>query len=326
MDSIAIIAGPTAIGKSAVAVEVAALVDGEIVSADSVQVYQGMNIGTAKITHQEMFASNGKFIPHHMLSFLPPDSRFSVADYKNQVEKLIPDIVSRNKLPMLVGGSGLYIEGVIDPYKFSPLAINEDLRNRLKEEARERGKEYLHQKLAQVDPVSADKIHPNDLKRVIRALEVYYQTGVPISQSGQRAPGKSKSNYHLCYIGLEADREYIYQRINQRVDDMIARGFITEVKNLLAKGYSPDLPSLQSLGYRQMIGYLQGEYDLETAVHLIKRDTRRFAKRQLTWFKRDPRIIWFNVQHYQDKKSLAAEIAGVISRSIEGDVELGINS
>lgn len=326
MDSVAIIAGPTAIGKSAVAVEVAALLGAEIISADSVQVYQGMDIGTAKITPQEMFASNGKFIPHHLLSFLPPDARFSVADFRNQVEKLIPEIVSRGKLPMLVGGTGLYIEGAIDPYRFSPLEIDEDLRCRLREEARQRGKEYLHQKLAQVDPVSADKIHPNDLKRVIRALEVYYQTGIPISRSGQRAPGKYKSNYRLCYIGLEADREYIYQRINQRVDEMIAQGLIAEVENLLAKGYSPDLPSLQSLGYRQIICYLRGEYDLETAVHLIKRDTRRFAKRQLTWFKRDPRIIWFNVQHYQDKISLAAEIADVISRSIDDDVELGINS
>lgn len=326
MYSLAIITGPTAIGKSAVAVEVASLVDAEIISVDSVQVYQGMDIGTAKITHQEMFASNGKYIPHHLLSFLPPDARFSVADYKQKAERLIPEIVARGKLPMLVGGTGLYIEGVIDPYHFTPLEVNEDLRNQLKEEARQRGKEHLHQKLAQVDPVSAGKIHPNDLKRVIRALEVYYQTGVPISQSGQRAPGKAKSNYRLCYIGLEAEREYIYQRINKRVDEMIAQGFITEVQELLAKGYSPDLPSLQSLGYRHMVGYLQGEYDLETAVHLIKRDTRRFAKRQLTWFKKDPRIIWFNVQHYQDKKELAVEIAGVISRSIEGDVELGINS
>ncbi|HHW06507.1 MAG TPA: tRNA (adenosine(37)-N6)-dimethylallyltransferase MiaA [Clostridia bacterium] len=326
MYNLAIIAGPTAVGKSAVAVEVAALIGGEIISADSAQVYRGMDIGTAKITHEEMFAANGEFIPHHLLSFLPPDARFSVADFRDRVDALIPGIAARGKIPILVGGTGLYIEGVIDPYKFSPLAFDAELRQKLMEESKRRGKDYLHRQLAQVDPAAAAKIHPNDLKRVIRALEVYSLTGVPISEAGQRAPGRAESRYHLCYIGLTAERTYLYERINQRVDKMMEEGFLEEVKALLDQGYSPDLPALQSLGYRQMIGYLRGEYDLETAVNLIKRDTRRFAKRQLTWFKRDPRIIWFNVQHFPDKSALAAEIAQVISRSIANNVELGISN
>ncbi|HHY60699.1 MAG TPA: tRNA (adenosine(37)-N6)-dimethylallyltransferase MiaA [Clostridia bacterium] len=326
MYSLAVIAGPTAVGKSAVAVEVAALIGGEIISADSAQVYRGMDIGTAKVTREEMYASDGQFIPHHLLSILPPDARFSVADFRERVDKLIPEIAARGKIPMLVGGTGLYIEGVIDPYQFSPLAFDADLRQKLTDEARRLGKAYLHRQLAEVDPVSASKIHPNDLKRVIRALEVYYLTGVPISQAGQRSPGRGESRYRLCYVGLTADRDYLYRRINQRVDAMMAQGFVEEVKALLHQGYSPELPALQSLGYRQIIGYLQGKYDLATAVNLIKRDTRRFAKRQLTWFRRDPRIIWFNVQHYADKNALAAEIAAVISRSITSNVELGISN
>jgi tRNA dimethylallyltransferase len=323
MHKLVIIAGPTAIGKSAVAVETAALIGGEIISADSVQVYQGMDIGTAKIRPQEMYASNGEHIPHHLLSILPPDGKFSVADFKNRVEELIPQIAAKGKIPMLVGGTGLYIEAVIDPYRFTPVAVDEKLRQRLREEARQYGNEYLHRKLAQVDPVSAHKIHPNDLKRVVRALEVYYQTGVPISAAGQRAPGRKGGNYRLCYLGMEAEREYLYDRINRRVDEMIADGLIEETKALLEKGYHPELPSLQSLGYRHIVNYLQGNWSLADTVEWLKRDTRRFAKRQLTWFKRDERVKWYDIQTFPDKTLLAAEFAGVISRSIGDDVELG---
>lgn len=316
MYRLVIIAGPTAVGKTAVSVETAALIGGEIISADSVQVYQGMDIGTAKIRPREMYASNGEFVPHHLLSILTPDQRFSVADFKGRVEKLIPEIAARGKIPMLVGGSGLYIEAVIDPYRFTPLKVDEELRQRLRQEAAEKGTLHLHEKLSQVDPVSANKIHPNDLKRVIRALEVYYQTGVPISAAGQRAPGREQSKYRLCYLGLEAERDYLYDRINQRVDQMIAEGLIEETKALLAQGYHPDMPAMNSLGYRHMINYLQGVWSLAEAVELLKRDTRRFAKRQLTWFKRDQRIKWYNVQEFPDKKRLASEFASIISRSI----------
>ena len=325
MDKLVIIAGPTAIGKSAVAVETAALIGGEIISADSVQVYQGMDIGTAKVRPEEMYASNGEYIPHHLLSILPPDGKFSVADFKNRVEKLIPQIAAKGKIPMLVGGTGLYIEAVIDPYKFTPMAADEKLRQQLREEAEEKGKEHLHHKLDRIDPVSAQKIHPNDVKRVIRALEVYYQTGVPISAAGKRAPGRKGGKYRLCYLGMEAGREYLYDRINRRVDEMIKDGLIEETKALLEKGYDPELPSLQSLGYRHVINYLQGNWSLTDTIEWLKRDTRRFAKRQLTWFKRDERVKWYDIQAFSDKTLMATEFAGVISRSIGDNVELGNN-
>lgn len=325
MHKLVIITGPTAIGKSEVAVETAALIGGEIISADSAQVYQGMDIGTAKIKPHEMYASNGEYIPHHLLSILPPDSKFSVAEFKSLAEELIPKIAARGKIPMLVGGTGLYIEAVIDPYNFTPLPVDEELRHRLWDEAHEKGKIYLHNKLAQVDPVSAGKIHPNDVKRVVRALEVYYQTGAPISAAGKRAPGRKGDKYRLCYLGMEAERDYIYDRINRRVDLMIEKGLIEETKALLDKGYDPELPALQSLGYRHVINYLRGSWTLAETIEYLKRDTRRFAKRQLTWFKRDERIKWYNIQEFADKTLLAAEFAGVISRSIGGNVELGNN-
>lgn len=304
-----LIAGPTAIGKSAVAIEVASLIRGEIISADSVQVYKGMDIGSGKITADESRASNGRVIRHHLLSILSPDEEFSVALFKKEAEKLIPEIIGRGNVPILVGGTGLYIEAIIDPYKFPQIAGDEELRAKLNKQAITMGKNYLHNKLLEVDPISADKIHPNDLKRVIRALEVFYLTGVPISAAGSRSPGNKIDRYNLTYLGLEADRGYIYERINQRVDRMLKQGLVEEVARLLAEGFDPKLSALQSLGYRQIIGYLHGDLSLEIAIDSIKRDTRRYAKRQLTWFKRDRRIIWYNVQRYRNKIELAWEIA-----------------
>lgn len=322
MHKLVVIAGPTAVGKSAIAVEVASLIGGEIISADSVQVYKGMDIGSAKVQSREMHASNGRFIPHHLLSILSPDSRFSVAEFRTKAQGLIPEIIQRNKVPILVGGSGLYIEAVIDPYQFTYLPVDDVLRANLRREAQEKGKEHLHQRLMEADPPSAKRIHPNDLKRVIRALEVFYQTGTPISQAGRRSPNREKSKYNLCYIGLEADRDYLYNCINQRVERMIANGLVKEVQGLLEAGFSPGLPALQSLGYRQIVGFLLGLYELSEAVDFLKRDTRRYAKRQLTWFKKDTRIQWYNIQNYSDHKQLAIEIAQVLSRSLGCNVEL----
>lgn len=319
MNKLAIIAGPTAVGKSEVGVEVAALLKGEIISADSIQVYRKMDTGTAKLDKRDMIAEGGQFIPHHLVNVVFPDESFSVADFKREVETLIPRIIQRGKLPILVGGTGLYIESVIDPYEFTPLPVDEGLRKGLRKEAQVKGHVYLHSRLREVDPVSAEKLHPNDLRRVIRALEVYCQTGVPISNySFRRKKEKYPPKYLLSYIGLRCDRSSLYQRINQRVDRMIEKGLVQEVKGLLDEGYSADLISLQGLGYKQIIGYLQGHYDLEEAVRLIKRDTRHYAKRQLTWFRRDQRIKWFDVLDYASKKELAQEIAAEIGRTING--------
>ncbi|NLC38575.1 MAG: tRNA (adenosine(37)-N6)-dimethylallyltransferase MiaA, partial [Clostridia bacterium] len=264
MQKLAIIAGPTAVGKSAVAIEVAALLNGEIISADSMQVYRKMNIGTAKLDQKEMIAENGEFIPHHLIDVVFPDEDFSVADFKREVEALIPLIIQKGKLPILVGGTGLYIESVIDPYEFAPMPVNEELRKSLRKEAQLKGPLYLHNRLREVDPISAEKLHPNDLRRVIRALEVYYQSGVPISHHAvSRKKKELLSRYLLSYIGLRCERSYLYERINRRVDKMMGKGLVQEVKGLLDEGYSPDLTSLQGLGYKQIIGYLQGHYDLE---------------------------------------------------------------
>ncbi|HHX50511.1 MAG TPA: tRNA (adenosine(37)-N6)-dimethylallyltransferase MiaA, partial [Clostridia bacterium] len=227
MNKLAIIAGPTAVGKSEVAVEVAALFKGEIISADSMQVYQKMNIGTAKLEQKEMTAENGQVIPHHLINVVSPDESFSVADFKRKVEALIPRIIQRGKLPILVGGTGLYIESVIDPYEFAPLPVDEGLRKSMRKEAQVKGHVFLHNRLREVDPVSAEKLHPNDLRRVIRALEVFCQTGVPISNhSFQRKKEEYPPKYLLSYMGLRCDRSSLYQRINRRVDKMMEKGLL----------------------------------------------------------------------------------------------------
>ncbi len=308
MYKLILIVGPTAIGKTAVAVEVASLVKGEIISADSVQIYKGLDIGSGKIAPHEAIATNGKLITHHLISVLSPKEEFNVAKFKGEVEKLIPMIVAKDKIPVLVGGTGLYVEAVIDPYSFPQIPSDDGLRQKLYNQALRNENGYLHSKLQTVDPVSAKKFHPNDLRRIIRALEVYYLTGKPISEAGNRAPGNKESKYDLKYFGLEAPRHFIYEQINSRVDKMINDGLIDEVKQLLNAGLDPKLPALQSLGYRQIIKALQGDYDMDDAINLIKRDTRRYAKRQLTWFKKDSRIIWYNIQEFRNVLRLAEEI------------------
>ncbi|GAW91493.1 tRNA (adenosine(37)-N6)-dimethylallyltransferase MiaA [Calderihabitans maritimus] len=310
-----VIVGPTAVGKSKIAVEVAGKIDGEIVSADSMQVYRFMDIGTAKTRETERYTGDGKYIPHHLLDFKDPKESFSVAEFQKLAREKIEEIYRRGKLPMLVGGTGLYVRSVIDPYTFTELEVDWEIRRRLKKQAAERGNLWLHRQLAEVDPVSAAKIHPNDLRRVIRALEVYYRTGQPLSKS-HRVGREENKNYRVCMIGLYMDRKKLYQRINQRVDEMIATGLVEEVRKLLEMGYSPQLPALQGLGYKQIVGYLKGEYSLEEAIRLLKRDTRRFAKRQLTWFRRDKRIRWFDVDVYSNIQPLVELIVGEIRRTL----------
>jgi len=315
MFNLCAIIGPTAVGKSKIAVEVADRIQAEIISADSVQIYKGLDIGSAKIKNEEQIASSGRLVKHHMIDVVEPDQDFSVADYKKEVERLIPEIQSRNHVPLLVGGTGLYVQAIIDPYQFEPLPINWELRHELHELASKYGKEYLHAKLQQVDPVSANKLHPNDLRRVTRALEVYYQTGHPIWYNHF---DKEKNNNTECLlVGLTMPRQLLYHRINLRVDEMIAKGLVDEVKSLLEAGYDRQLTSLQSLGYKQIIAYLMGEISLEEAIELIKRDTRRFAKRQIAWFKRDKRINWYMIDESTDYPKLIEEIVTFFGRSLQ---------
>ena len=299
-EQIVALVGPTAVGKTELSLQLAQDLDGEIISADSMQIYKGMDIGTAKASTQER-----ELIPHHMLDIIEPEEEFSVADYQEQVDQLIPEIVERNNLPMLVGGTGLYVKSLIEGFIFPDMETDWDLRDRLEEEAEEHGTEYVHDKLKEIDPKLADKLHPNDLRRVIRGIEVYRKTGKTSTHFKEKAKERPP-RYQAVKIGLTRDREKLYERINQRVDLMMEEGLFEEVKELYESGCDLELKSMQALGYKQLINHFEGEYDLEEAIRLIKRDTRHFAKRQLNWFSRDDEIIWFDVGEYDFEELVAA--------------------
>ncbi|WP_066635592.1 tRNA (adenosine(37)-N6)-dimethylallyltransferase MiaA [Desulfolucanica intricata] len=296
------IVGPTAVGKTDVGILVAKALGGEIVSADSMLIYRYMDIGTAKPTVEEM-----QDIPHYMIDIIDPDQNYSVALYQEQAEKYIKEINSKGKYPILVGGTGLYVRSVIDHYNFSGTEINWEYRRKLNEIARIKGNLFLHNCLKEIDPETAEKLHPNDRKRVIRAMEVFKQTGRPISSYHDRDKIE-RPKYNLKIFGLIMERNTLYQRIEQRVDKMIERGLLEEVKWLLDHGYKTQLNSMKGLGYKEIAAYWSGELKLEESIELLKRNTRRFAKRQLTWFRRDPRIQWYNLNNYQGIHEVAQEI------------------
>jgi tRNA dimethylallyltransferase len=296
-----VITGPTATGKSALGVEVAKQLGGEIVSADSMLIYRYMNIGTAKPTLEER-----QGIPHYMIDLVNPDEKYSVALYQSQATKCIEDIIKRGKIPLLVGGTGLYIRALTEQYNFPGTENNYELRQSLARQAQKYGQEALHARLVQIDPATAVRLHPNDLKRVIRALEVYYLTGKPFSYFQKR---EQKEKYNLIMYGINMERQLLYHKIEERVDKMIRLGLVEEVQNLLNKGYDIGSTSLQGLGYKEIIAYLKGENTLAEAISLIKRNTRHFAKRQLTWFKRDKRILWLKVEK-GNISEVAQKIAG----------------
>lgn len=287
-----VLLGPTAVGKTALSIELAARLDAEIISGDSMQFYRWLDVGAAKIRPAEMLSANGRLIRHHLIDICSPDEPYSVADFQKQAGLLINDIYQRGHLPMLVGGTALYIQALADNYRLAEAApTDEKLRLSLREAYRRQGAAALHQRLAQVDPVAAAKISPNDEKRLVRALEVWQLCGRPISaQSKADAPA-----YDLLLLGLRREREQLYRRIDLRVEQMLAAGLIAETKRLLAAGVSPEAKPMQGLGYRQAVWYLEGLVNLAEAERLIKRDTRHFAKRQLTWWRRDERIHWFDL-------------------------------
>lgn len=307
------IVGPTATGKSEIGIEVAGLLEGEIVSVDSMQVYRGMDIGTAKVGYEERLTKDGKYIQHHMLDIVEPDEDYSVGRFQEEAAKVIQDIYGRKKLPILVGGTGLYFNALVYEYEFTPGKQDTQLRTELWEEAETFGSEHLHRKLQQVDPKSAESIHPNDTKRVIRALEVYQLTGKRISETSRNRQG----SYNLAAAGLDVEREVLYRRVDLRVDRMLEQGLIEEVRGLLDQGIIRDSISMQALGYKEVAGYLLGEYDLDTCVEMLKRDTRRFAKRQLTWFKRDENIKWFRVDDYDNREQVVESIASYFRMQLQ---------
>ncbi|OGX61571.1 MAG: tRNA (adenosine(37)-N6)-dimethylallyltransferase MiaA, partial [Paenibacillus sp. RIFOXYA1_FULL_44_5] len=272
-----VLLGPTAVGKTRLSIEIAKQWNCEIISGDSMQIYRGMDIGTAKISTEEMAG-----VPHHMLNIHDPDYPFSVAEFQDRVKRLIEDIHARGRLPFIVGGTGLYIESVCYNFQFNEMQQDPDYREQLRQFAAQEGEQALHDLLQREDPQSAERLHPNDVKRIIRALEIKQFTGIPMS--AQQEDDRSKeSPYNLCMIGLTMERDLLYERIEQRIDLMMKNGLADEVHNLLNTGYNEHMVSMQALGYKEIIGYLHGEYHLEDAIALLKRVTRRFAKRQLSW-------------------------------------------
>ncbi len=279
--------GPTAVGKTEIAIQLAQHLDAEIVSVDSRQIYRQMDVGTAKPTPQEQQAAR-----HHLIDCVDISQPFSVADYQSLADAAITDIQNRGKQVLLVGGAGLYFRAVVDGLFEGP-AANPSIRKRLEQEASQQGVDVLHNRLRTCDPESADRIHPNNLIRVIRALEVYELTGIPMSEHQQQWQSENQ-RYPFNAFGLTLPRELLYHRIEQRVDIMLANGLITEVESLLTAGYSRETYALQSFGYRELIEYLDGKCTYVEAIKQLKQNTRRFAKRQLTWFRKDTRIEWID--------------------------------
>ncbi|RNC67954.1 MAG: tRNA (adenosine(37)-N6)-dimethylallyltransferase MiaA [Desulfuromonadales bacterium] len=280
-----IIQGPTASGKSELALRLAEHFDGEIVNADSMQVYRGMDIGTAKPSREVR-----ERVPHHLFDIVEPDTPFSAAEFRERASRVIEDIHSRGKRIFFVGGTGLYIKVLTRGLVASP-GGDETLRSELEARAEEEGSVALHAHLAAVDPVTADRLHPNDRLRVVRALEVFHLTGRPLS-SFHREHRFADEPYHCLKLGIAVERECLYSRVDARVDRMLAEGFVDEVRSLLAAGHASACNAMGSIGYKEICAHLAGEYPLEEAARLIKRNTRHYAKRQLTWFRKDSEIIW----------------------------------
>ncbi|MDC4204747.1 MAG: tRNA (adenosine(37)-N6)-dimethylallyltransferase MiaA [Candidatus Manganitrophus sp.] len=285
-----ILVGPTAVGKSAVAERLALALGTDILVADSRQIYQGMDIGTDKPSPESRAR-----VPRHLIDLVPPDGSFSAGKFKKLAEEKITALSREGKPIFIEGGTGLYIKTLLYGLWEGPPA-DWDLRRRLLQEESEKGEGILHRRLAEVDPAAAERIHPRDLPKLVRALEVYHQTGRPISEvhADHRFAEPPKGAY--CLIGLRRDREDLYQRIEQRVEAQIAKGLIEETAGLLSAGFSPELPSMRGLGYKQMTRYIRGEQTREEAIATLKRDTRHYAKRQMTWFRADPKIEWIDLR------------------------------
>ena len=298
MQKLIVLTGPTAVGKSKLSIELAKRLGGEIISADSMQVYKYMNIGTDKISPDKMGG-----IRHHLIDFLEPTEDFNVFLFQKLVKEAIADISSRGKVPIIVGGTGFYIQAVLYDIDFTETDEDDSYRHILEERAKNEGVHALHEELRAVDPVSADMIYENNSKRVIRALEYYHKTGKPISEHNEEQHQRL-SPYDFRYFVLTDERKTLYSRIDKRVDQMIEDGLVDEVKSLDKYNIPRTATSMQSLGYREILGYLDGEYELDRAIYLIKLNTRHFAKRQLTWFRREKDVIWIDKNEFDHDDEL----------------------
>jgi tRNA dimethylallyltransferase len=292
-EKLIVILGPTSVGKTKVSVDIAKRLKSEIISTDSMQIYKKMNIGTAKVTEEEKSG-----VEHHMIDLIGPGEEFTVYDYQKQSLKIIDKLIKEDKIPILVGGSGLYINSILYDLDFNKVSSNEEIRNKYYEIEKTKGKEYLYKLLEKIDPEATKKIHPNNIKRVVRALEVTEITGKKYSENSNFR--KYSEKYDFIIIGLEMNRKLLYNRINTRVEEMIQEGLFDEVKGLYQEGYDNTYQSMQAIGYKEVIDYIERKTSKEEAVRLIKRNTRRFAKRQITWFKPDDRIRWFDISDYRN--------------------------
>ncbi len=316
-EKVLVLLGPTAVGKTKMSIELAKRFNGEIISGDSMQVYKGMDIGTAKITNDEM-----EGIPHHLIDIKAPNQSFSVAEFQMLVREKIADITNRNRLAMIVGGTGLYIQSVIYDYQFSSAPSDEEFRKSMELKAEKEGKEVLYQELLVIDPLGARNIHPNNVRRVIRALEIFHCTGKTMGQF------QDKQTADLCYdtalVGLTMKREQLYERIDKRVDIMIEQGLVDEVQGLYQSGLR-DCGSVQAIGYKELYDYFDGKLPLNLAVEQLKQNSRRYAKRQLTWFRNKMDVQWFDMSDVTDNVTFTKKIAE-ISTYIEGKLKIKSNT
>ena len=306
-----ILTGPTAVGKTKASIGLAKALNGEIISADSMQVYKYMDIGSAKIRPEEM-----QGIQHYLIDALEPDEEFHVVRFQQMAKRAMNEIYAKGNIPIVVGGTGFYIQALLYDIDFTESNEDSAYRQELEQLATEKGAEYLHDMLRKVDPASAETIHANNIKRVIRALEFYQQTGEKISEHNEQERAK-ESLYDFCYFVLNDDREKLYERINLRIDQMLEEGLVDEVQALKDRGYTRDMVSMQGLGYKEILDYLNGDCTLEEAIYILKRDTRHFAKRQLTWFRREREVIWIDKKtyNYDEHKILETMLDSIRERT-----------
>ena len=295
-----VLTGPTAVGKTKLSISLAKALNGEIISADSMQVYKYMDIGSAKITEKEMDG-----VPHHLINVLSPFEEFHIVRFQELAKKAMEDIYNRGKTPVFVGGTGFYIQAITKDIDFTEGEEDKQYREELSRLAAEKGNEFLHEMLREVDKKSAEEIHANNVKRVIRALEFYKENGFPISQHNEEQK-QNETPYNLAYFVLNAPRDLLYERIDRRVDEMMESGLVEEVQKLKDMGCRREMTSMQGLGYKEILSFLDGEIPLDEAVRILKRDTRHFAKRQLTWFRRESNVVWVDKDKFafNDEKIL----------------------
>ncbi|MDO6655693.1 tRNA (adenosine(37)-N6)-dimethylallyltransferase MiaA [Anaerobacillus sp. 1_MG-2023] len=301
--------GPTAVGKTKTSIELAKVLDGEIISGDSMQIYRGMDIGTAKVTEDEM-----EGIPHYLIDIKQPTESFSAAEFQKLATELVTDINRRGKVPIIAGGTGLYVKSVTHQYAFSEAKEDSEYREQLEQMADKEGPIAFHERLKDVDPVSYETIHPNNVRRVVRALEVYHVTGEPVSASKDALP--EQSPYNLVNVGLTMDRDVLYERINQRVDLMVEAGLLEEAQSLYDEGVR-NCQSVQAIGYKEIYRYLEDRVSLEDAIMELKQNSRRYAKRQLTWFRHQMAMDWYDMTEHREEKiqEILKVVAGKLADS-----------